>query len=107
MIDAYFLASGSDYIEVIWTPPKYLPKSYVYQIMQTCTLMATSTLKHDMKKDVVTNTKSLSSGTTSVRISDLCPNSTWMLILLAVYNRASIDPGIVAKGTTLDEHTSK
>ena len=106
MIPAYFLTSGSDYVEVIWTPPKYLPRSYLCQIMHVCTLMATSMPKHDIKSYVVTNTQSLSSGNTSIRILDLCPNSTWMLILLAVYNRASIDTGIVATGTT-PERTSK
>lgn len=105
MIRGHFMASGSDYVELIWTRPKFLPEKY--QVTYTCTVMTRFTPNDDKKNRITSNTQYLSSGTTSFRISDLCPRSICTLILLAVYNRASIDSGITITGTTENEGTSK
>ena len=103
MIHGRSLVSGSDYVELNWTHPNFLPERY--QVTYKCIMKATATPKFGMKYHVMTNTQYLSSGTTSFRISGLRPSSTWKLILIAVYNRASIDSGITRTGSTLDKAT--
>ena len=105
MIHDLSLFSGSDYVELIWTCPRFPPGSY--QVSYMCTVKDRFMLKHDKKNYITKNIQYLSSGTTSFRISDLRPRSKCTLILLAVYNRASIDSGITITGATLDEATSK
>ena len=105
MIHTHPLVSGSNYVELNWTRPKFLPKGY--QLMYFCTMKPTSTPNYDMNNSVTANAHNLSSDTTFVRICDLLPGSICTLFLLAEYNPASIDLGIVITGTTLDEDTSK
>ena len=103
MIQACSLATGLDYIELSWTHPRFLPESY--QLKYMCTLKVTS--KYNKKNYIQEKTRKLNSDTSSVRIPDLHPSSICTLILVAVYNPASIDSGITITGTTLDEHSSK
>ena len=105
MIRTHSLASGLDYVELNWTHPKFLPERY--QLDYMCIVKPTCTPNQEMGQSVTTSEQNLSSDTTSVRISNLHPNSICMLFLLAVYNPASIDSGIVITGTTFDEGTSK
>ena len=105
MIRDHSLTSGSDYVKLIWTRPKFPPERY--QVTYMCTMKARFTRKYDMENYVTKNTQYLRSGTTSFRISDLRPRSNCTLTLLAVYNWVSIDSGITITGTTLDEATSK
>ena len=62
---------------------------------------------HERNDSIKENAQNLSSNTTLVRISNLHPSSNCRLLLLAVYNPASIDSGIVITGTTSEEDTSK
>ena len=105
MIRDHLLASGSDYVQLIWTYPQFVPETY--QVTYTCTMISRFTPTYDMKYNITSTTQYLSSDTTSFRISDLRPRSNCTLILLAVYNWASVDSGITITGTTIDEDTSK
>ena len=100
MISTLPLTTGSDYIELNWTRPKFIPVKYLLHVQYT-------SFKNARKGCVKTNSQCLSSDTTSIKISDLRPKSVCVLILLAVYNPASIDSGIMITGKTLDAGTSK
>ena len=105
MIHNYSLARGLDYIELNWTQPKFLPERY--QLRYMCTKQVTPKHKNIEKNYIKERTRNLSSDTNLVRIVDLRPSSVCTLILVAVYNPASIDSGIKITGTTLDECPSK
>ena len=105
MIHPYNLVTGLNYLELIWTHPKFLPERY--QLKYMCMMRVTSTYKNVTENHMFTNTKNLTSVTTSARMFDLRPRTTCAIILLAVYNPASIDPGIAIMGTTLHEYSSK
>ena len=104
MIHAYSLATGLDYVEVNWTHPRFLPESY--QLKYRCAVKVTSNYKAVNKIYITGRTKNLTSDSISFRIFNLRPGSTCTLILLAVYNPASIDSGVVITGNT-DEQPSK
>ena len=105
MIRLHSLVSGSDYINLNWTRPEFLPG--MYQLKFAVTMKPLRTSIHNMNDSVVAKTLNLSSTTTSVNISGLRPSSICKINLLAVFNPASIDSGITILGTTLDEGTRK
>ena len=101
MIRSHSVASGLDSVKLNWTHPKFRPERY--QLNYVCTMKPTCTPRNDTNHYITTKTQNLSSDATSVTIPDLRPSSVCMLILLAVYNPASIDSGIAITGTTLNE----
>ena len=103
MIEHSSLNSGLDYVELTWTRPKSIPEKY--EINSLCFMPYTRSYLHNEIEIVNHAFSNLSSSTTSFRISQLRPNSTCVLKLLAVYNPASIDSGIVVTGTTSAERT--
>ena len=105
MIRSHSITSGPHYIELNWCDPKFLPERY--QLKYVCTMKPTCTTGHGKGNYVMTKAQNLSSDSTSVTISDIRSSSICMLILLAVYNLASIDSGIAITGTTLDEDPRK
>ena len=105
MVCIHSLATGSHYIELNWTRPRFLPEKYILYVQYACTLKPRCRFKNDKNKYGKTNAQCLTSDTTSVTISELRPKSECRLLLFAVYNPASIDSGIVITGTTLDEGT--
>ena len=107
MILSHSVASGPDYVKLNWTSPKYGPEMYMYQLKYVCTLKPIYMPSNDTVNYVTTRTQTLSSDITSFSISDLNPRSICILILLTVYNPASIDTGIAITGATLDEDTRK
>ena len=107
MICTHSLSTGSDYIKLNWSRPKFLPEKYLLHVQYASTLKPRCTFKNERKKYFKENAQCLTSNTTSVRISDLRPSSVCTLLLLAVYNPASIDLGIVIRGKTSDEGISK
>ena len=107
MIRGYSLASGSDYYEINWNQPRFLPERYQVTCWYNCTMKATSGFKYGMKNYVIISQHYLSSVATSFRISNPHMRSSWMLILLAVYNQASIDSGIAIAKTSLAEDKCK
>ena len=104
MIRHYSVSTGSNYVELKWTYPMFLPERYQMKYMCGMKLKATSTPNLDMKIHLVKSAQSLSRDTTSVRLSDLRPGSICVLILVAVYNPASIDAGITIAGSTSKEN---
>ena len=104
MIRTYSFASGSDYVQLNWIHPKFLPEKY--QLHYACRMETCST-NHEKNYSILASTQNLSSNTTFVRISNLRPSSNCSLFLLAVYNPASIDSGIVITGKTAEEQASK
>ena len=61
----------------------------------------TSKPSQDSNHSINAKTQNVSSNITSFTISGLLPSSIYLLTLLAVYNPASIDTGIVITATTL------
>ena len=100
MIPSHSVTFGPDYVKLNWTRPKYRPERY--QLKKVCTIKPTYTPSNDIMNYVMTKTQNLSS-----EISDLRRSSVCILILLVVYNPASIDTGIDITGATVDEDASK
>ena len=105
MIHSHNLTYGSDYVELHWTHPKFLPERYKLKYMFT--MKHTCTPNYDRNIYETRDTQSLTTDTNSFRISGLRPSSICKLNLVAVYNPASIDSGIEITTTTPDEDTSK
>ena len=101
MIGSHSVASGPDYIKLNWTHVQFQPERY--QLKYLCTMKPKCTLSHDTYYHFMIKEKNGSFDATSFTISHLSPSTICMLILLAVYNPASIDTGIMITGTTLDE----
>lgn len=97
--------SGSGYVELMWNIPQYPPERYEV----TCVCIVNSILLTNRHNDRVVNIRmaNLTSNSTSVRVPKLSPNSICTLKLIAVYNPASIDPGIMITYITLAANTSK
>ena len=85
--------SGMDYVEIVWDRPKYLPTKYKFSY--SCTLMGG-------EEYLTSQPETVHSTCIRVRVADLHHYSICRLNLLAVYNPASIDPGI-----TVTESTTK
>ena len=100
MIRSHSVTSGTNYIKLKWTQPRFQPERY--QLKYVCTMKSTCVPSHDTNHSIMTKTQNLTSNTTLFTISDLHPTSICILTLLAIYNPASIDKGITIKGTTLD-----
>ena len=85
---------GKDFIKVFWTAPMYLP--YWYEQTTSCRYLCrheTYFLK-EVRIDLL-HTSSLT--------YDLHPGSVCLMKLIAFYNPASIDPGIMLLSHTLYE----
>ena len=93
MISNFTHTSGSNYVQLMWTRPKYHPK--LYELKYVC-IMKKNTGHHSSSTNIIkTMTQYLISGSCSIIIADLRPSSKCVLNLIAVYNPASIDAGIV------------
>ena len=103
MIENSSFNSGLDYVQLTWTCPKSIPEKY--EINCLCFMPYTRNFQHKEIEIVNHAFTKISSSTTSFKIFKLRPNSTCVLKLLAVYNPASTDPGIVVTGTTSAENT--
>ena len=77
--------SGTEFIEVFWTAPRYPP--YWYQQTTTCRYLC------DQEIYYLSEVQIDSSHASSVTY-DLHPGSVCLIKLIAFYNPASIDPGI-------------
>ena len=105
MIHTYSLATGLHYLELNWTHPRFLPKSY--QLKYMCTMKNMYKHYNVNENYILEGTKRLTSNTTSARISNLRPGAICTLFLLAIYNPASIDYGIVITRTMSNEFIRK
>ena len=95
MINILTPNSGFDYVELLWTQPLYLPFKYKLTFSCKCTL---ENVTHNY---IVPEGVHLSSNCSSFRVSSLFLESECSLRLLAVYNPASIDPGVTTTVATL------
>ena len=103
MISSRSVVFGPDYVTLNWPHPKFPPE--MYQLNYVFTMKPTCMSNHETNNDMMIITQILCSDTTSVTIPNPCRSSNCMLNLLAVYNPASIDTGIVITGTTIYEDT--
>ena len=107
MITKCSLTSASNYVELVWKSPPYPPARY--EVTYLCIIK--STCLHIQNNSLVVSVNArllkLSSDGTFIRILGLRPDSLCVLKLLAFYNSASIDPGIVITLKTLAANTSK
>ena len=77
---------GSNFVHVKWKIPKYLPQRY--RLRYSCKLSMQGNHYVQATIEIITyNSKGL-------KISGLSPQSTCVLTVFAIYNPASIDPGI-------------
>ena len=86
MVSFDSVRKGTNHIEIFWTIPKYFP--YWYQHTTSCRLLC------DQENYYLTERERDSSRTSSLAY-DLRPASVCMIKLVAVYNPASNDPGIL------------
>ena len=96
MVSFDSVSKGTNKIQIFWTIPKYFP--YWYQQTTSCRLLC------DQENYYLTEREIESSKSSSVAY-DLRPASVCLIKLVAVYNPASIDPGIQLLVRTL--HASK
>ena len=92
MISFDSVNKDTDFIQVIWTAPVYLP--YWYQQTTSCRFLC--------RQETYYLTEVLiDSSQTSNLAYGLRPGSVCLIKLIAFYNPASIDPGIVLHSRTL------
>ena len=105
MITKCSFTSASNYVELAWESPPHQPARY--ELTYLCIITSTCLRKSDLVVFPDTRFLKLSSESTFISISDLRPDSLCVLKLLAFYNSASIDPGMVITFKTLAANTSK
>ena len=93
MIEEWKYSSGVNYIAITWNSPKYEPA--MYELYYTCGLHG------ENHSYISSRLENLNSYSTTARVSGLLPESVCLLRLLAVYNPASIDPGLIITVETL------
>ena len=93
MIKNLTATAGTNYIEIVWSVPKFLPKSYCVNV--TCRLLYSG---KEYKLEVVKATPM----DTILTVGNLYPGSQCLYTLLAIYNEASIDDGITRTIFTLN-----
>ena len=90
--------TGLDYVEITWDRPMHDPIKY--ELTYSCRLQK--------GEEYITNQpETLPSTSNSVRLSQLLQDSICKLNILAVYNPASIDPGISVTESTSKEGAYK
>ena len=85
MIKVKVSREGSTYFRLSWDPPEYKP--FYYQQLTSCRLSCES-------HPYVNSQMELKGEATSNTLYRLNPGSVCEITFLAVYNNASIDPGI-------------
>ena len=85
--------SGMKYTKTMWRRPNYMPEHY--ELYYMCKLQDTDRFYINSKRS------HLSSATTIVRLSGLLAESVCYITLFAIYNPASVDPGLTIITQTL------
>ena len=99
MIQNWTCSSGEDYVNLMWNCPDYDPERY--ELYYSCKLQS------DPYYYISSKLNSKNSTSTFARVSELLPGSLCLLTLVAVYNPASIDPGLTVVTKTLQSSTAK
>ena len=94
MIKSLYVRRGATFIKFYWPAPRFHP-SYYYQII-FCKLWCA-------KKPYLYFTKVTESNATSSLVASIKPGSKCLIRFNAVYNLASLDPGIRVIASTLFE----
>ena len=105
MIPNVSLASGSDYLELNWKSPQYRPKKYYLSYL--CIIRSTCLPNSPIADFIKATMLNLRSDITSIKIKNLDPNFICVLKIVATYNPASIDSGIVLTSRSLAVNTGK
>ena len=98
MIENLKTNSGLDYVEITWDRPIHDPIKY--ELTAWCRLQ-------EGEEYITNHPKTIPSTHNRVRMSHLRQGSICRVNLLAVYNPASIDPGISVTESTSKEGTCK
>ena len=93
MISSWVTQRGLDFVILKWKHPDYEPQ--IYHVQVSCRLISQA------EGDYVSKRYDLESSSTDAIASGLLPESTCLLTLFAVYNPASIDPGLQVTVETL------
>ena len=88
------VSSDTEQIWISWTPPEFNP--YYYQLKTSCRLQCDNQAYHLTEV-------TMGSFATSTLITSLRPRSVCLIKLVAVYNPASIDPGMGLSARTYFE----
>ena len=86
---------GLAHVEMTWMRPLYNPEKFKFTY--SC-IIEPKGFSYTTEGERI-----LSSNSTSARVSGLRPQTVCKLKLIAVYNPASIDPGITVTARTLEE----
>ena len=89
MIPDYNLESSMHFVRITWQFPKYKPQ--MYKLSASC--KQTGVGKYQISI-------TLDSSSTSAEVTGLHPRSVCSINIIAIYNPASIDPGITISATT-------
>ena len=79
-------------IKVSWTSPEFQP--YFYQVTSSCKLIC------DTRTYYLTELM-MDSNVSACTVPNLLPGTTCIIKLIAIYNPASLDPGITLSASTL------
>ena len=99
MIRNWTYSSGLSYVKLTWNHPDYDPERY--ELHYSCRLQS------EQYYYISSRMNSQKSTSTFARVSGLLPGSHCLLTLVAVYNPASIDPGVTVVTKTLESSTAK
>lgn len=78
---------GVDYIQLLWTPPVILPYKYVQKY-------------HCTGPPLKTGATDIGAVATWSFVRELQPATSCSVTLIAIYNPATLDPGITVRATT-------
>ena len=95
MIENIQIFGASDHIDIKWDSPKYDP--VIYKFQYSCGP------KSGGPNYITSPVFPLSSYQTGVRLPHLRPSSVCQVRLVAIYNPASLDPGLLLDATTFDK----
>lgn len=92
MIQPYQNYEGYDSFAIRWNRPLYQPSHYEYSV--SCKVQCAERHYFSLVKEVLPSVHS------SITVAELLPRSICEVTLIAVYNPASLDPGIALIATT-------
>ena len=98
MISDTWYTFGSDFVQLMWNQPRFWPEKY--ELKYACIMKHSVRPYYKSEEYIKTKKQKIHFICTSIRIPDLLPSSSCAFNLVAVYNPASIDPGIVITAIT-------
>ena len=107
MIKGIIVIRGVNFIRLEWTPPQYSPLQYL--VSTQCSLQCNRELeRYERVLPPIPGTHpSDGNPVTAVVIENLLPSSDCKIHFKAVYNPASLDPGVYIDAATLETSVYK